>query len=216
MDQEIIVRGYGQARALPDRAIVQVTVESVSPSRDTAYTHAARTSGEVDRVIEHQRDALAKVTTASLVVSPTTRWDNGQSVRTGWAAARTSILEVVDLERIGQLIGDLANAGAAISGPRWELDPDNAAHRQARRSASKDARRRAHDYASALGLSLEGISWISEPGLRLPGDPHGLDVQYAAAAPLRSASRDEEIIGVAPEEMTATAAVEVAFKIQGT
>lgn len=214
MDQEIIVEGHGQAHSLPDRAVVHVTIESESPSRDTAYARAARTSADVDRVVEHRRGALAKVTTASLVVRQRTRWEKGEYVRTGWVAARTSILEVVDFEQIAELIGELATAGAAIVGPQWELDPDNVAYGEARQSASKDARRRAEDYARALGLSLDGVSWISEPGLRMPDGLRGPEVASLAAAPMRSAPQDEETIGVTPEEITATAAVEVAFKIQ--
>jgi uncharacterized protein YggE len=41
-------------------------------------------------------------------------------------------------------------------------------HRDARRAA-EDARRRAEDYAGALGLSLAEVAWVVEPGLRGPG-----------------------------------------------
>ena len=217
MEEEIIVRGYGEARSMPDHAIVHVTVQRESTSRDTAYARAARTSGDVDRVVENRGDALAKVTTPSLVVRPTTKWDKGQHVPTGWVAARTSILDVVGLDQLGELIAELATAGAIIAGPRWELDPDNVAHRAARRSASQDARRRADDYASALGLDVAGVSWIAEPGLRLPGGIGGSAAAIAGTAmPMRASAEDQEIIDVAAAEMTATATVEVAFKIQGT
>jgi uncharacterized protein YggE len=217
MEQEIIVRGYGEARSMPDRAIVQVTIQRESPSRDSAYSLAARTSGEVDRVVENRRDALAKVTAASLVVRPTTKWENGEYVHTGWVAARTSVLDVVGFDQLGGLIAELATAGAILAGPHWKLDPDNAAYRAARRSASLDARRRADDYAGALGLDVEEVSWISEPGLRLPGS---IDASTravpAAATAMRSSAPDEEIIEIAPAEITATASVEVAFTIRAT
>jgi uncharacterized protein YggE len=201
---------------MPDRALVHVTIQRESPSRDTAYARAARTSGEVDRVVENRRNALAKVTAASLVVRPTTKWEGGEYVVTGWVAARTSILDVVGFDQLGELIAELATAGAIIAGPRWELDPDNVAHRAARRSASLDARRRADDYAEALGLDVEEVSWISEPGLRLPGSIDGSTTAIGAAARLMSSSApDEEIIDITPAEITATATVEVAFKIQG-
>jgi uncharacterized protein YggE len=217
MEQEIIVRGYGEARSIPDHAIVHVTIQRESPSRDTAYALAARTSGEVDRVVERRRDALAKVTAASLVVRPTTKWENGEYVHTGWVAARTSILDVVGFDQLGELIAELATAGAIVAGPRWELDPDNPAYRAARRSASLDARRRADDYAGALGLVVDEVSWVSEPGLRLPGSIDASTRAVGASAmSMTSSAPDEEIIEVAPAEITATATVEVAFKIQAT
>jgi uncharacterized protein YggE len=215
MEQEIIVRGYGEARSMPDRAIVHVTIQRESPSRDTAYTRAARACGEVDHVVESRRDALTKVTVASLVVRPTTRWENGEYVPTGWAAARASILDVVGFDQLGELIAELAAAGATVAGPRWELDPGNAAHSAARRSASLDARRRADDYAGALGLEVEEVSWISEPGLRLPGSIDASTRAISAtAAPMRSSAPDEEIIEAAPAEITSTATVDVAFRIR--
>lgn len=216
MEQEIIVRGYGEARSMPDRAIVHVTIESKSRSRKAAYANAAEISAEVDRVVENRRDTIARETATGMVVQPTTKWEKGENIRTGWMAVRTSSLEVVGFDQLGELTAELATAGAAISGPRWELGPNNLAYREARRSASEDARHRAEDYASALGLGVDGVSWISEPGLRLSGDFGEPTRMRAAAMPSMAPSEDEEIIEVTPQEITAAATVEVAFKIQGT
>ena len=213
MTREIIVKGHGEARSIPDRAIVHVIVDAEGSSRDDAYRDAAESTNQVDRVIENRREAIARVTAAALVVHPKTRWRKGESVRTGWRASRSSVLEVTGFEQLGELIAELAAAGAATSGPSWQLDPGNAAHREARRLAAEDARRRADDYAEALGLIVEEVVWISEPGLRLS---QGFDQPvraFAAAAAPRGALAGEEVVDVSPEEIATFAAVEVGFQL---
>ena len=130
-------------------------------------------------------------------------------MRTGWRASRTSVLEVADFSSLGDLLGDVAAGGGAVSGPFWKLDPGNEVHAEARRLAAEDARRRADVYAEALGLRVTGISWVTEPGLRRT-EPAQFTV--AAAGMAGSASVNEDVIDVTPDEMTVDAAVEVGFQ----
>jgi uncharacterized protein len=212
MEAEIIVRGEGQARALPDRVLVTATVESEGGSRDEAYSATAELAKQVDEVLARHDGAIDRASTAALVVHPKTRWRKGEAVRTGWQASRTTVLDVVDFARLGDLIAELAAAGAAISGESWRLDPTNPAHGEARRLAADDARRRAHEYAEALGLTVQAVTWVAEPGLR-KGDsgggwhPVARNIAYSPTA----GGEDAEIIDVAPDEMVVSAAVEVGF-----
>jgi uncharacterized protein YggE len=48
VDEVIVVRGTGQARAWPDRAVVRIVVEADAAGRDDAYREAARLAGQVD------------------------------------------------------------------------------------------------------------------------------------------------------------------------
>jgi uncharacterized protein YggE len=212
MEPEIIVKGRGEARSMPDRAVIQVGVDAEGASRELAYNEAAVATKQVDGVISSRSNALDRVSTATLVVHPKTRWKKGESVRAGWRASRTLVLEVTDFEQLGDLIAELAGAGASITGPYWQLDATNAAHGEARTLAAEDARRRAFDYASALGLKVGGVAWISEPGLRISGDQeHGVRA-FAAAAPAGArGGLAEEVIEVRPEEIPTVAAVEVGF-----
>ncbi len=128
MESEIIVRGEGQARALPDRAVLNVTVESEGADHDDAYRSASELATGVDEVLGRYQVAIDRATTAALVVQPKTRWRKGETVRTGWRASRSSVVDVVDLARLGDLVSELAAAGAAIAGPWWQLDPTNPVH----------------------------------------------------------------------------------------
>lgn len=211
-----MVKGEGEGRCLPDRAVIRVTVEATSPTRDSAYQEAAAAVKQVDDVIESHRGALGRVTTAALVVQPTTRWKKGEWSQTGWRARRTSRLEVTGFEQIGALIAELTGAGAAITGPDWEIDAANPVHRDTRRAAAEDARRRAEDYAAALGLELSGVAWLTEPGLRAPPGPNNAFRALAAAGAPPSPGDADEVIDVTPEELTIRASVEVGFSVRGS
>ena len=197
---------------MPDRVSLQLAVDGNGPSREEAYAAAARLTAAVDAVLAAEKDAFDRVTSAALIVQPSTRWKKGETIRTGWRASRSSIVEIRSLERAGELLAQLTAAGGAVSGLSWELDPGHPALDEARRRAGEDARRRAEQYATALGVGLGAVAWIAEPGLRGPGHVGGGGVMRAAASKAAPAG-GEEAIDVAPEELSVTAAVEVGFEI---
>lgn len=199
---------------MPDRALLRVAVEGEGSARDDAYQVAATLSNKVDEVMAQHRDAIERATTTSLVVHPKTRWRKGESVRTGWRAARSSVLELTTFVALGEMIAELAHAGASVAGPFFQLDPDNSAFGDARRAAAMDARRRADEYAAGLGLRVAGVAWMAEPGLRHDGFEAAIRPR---GAPMAAASRAaEEVIDVTPEEITITAAVEVGFAFESS
>lgn len=219
MESEIVVKGSAVVRVLPDRAVLRVDVDGDGQSRDEAYRQAEPQAARVDAVVERHRAALDRVATAALTVHPKTRWKRGESIRTGWRAARTTVLEVTDFAVLGDLFAELAAAGAAVTGPSWSLDPDNPAHAEARRLAAADARVRADAYGAALGLRVTAVAWVAEPGLRI-GDRAGggePDMQMMAmAAPMSRSAPIEDVIEVTPDEVTVSARVEVGFAFSAT
>jgi uncharacterized protein YggE len=211
MDTEIVVRGSAQVLVLPDRAVVRVEVDGDGGSRDEAYRQAAPLAQRVDDVVEAHRDGIARLVTAALTVQPRTRWRRGESVRTGWRAARTSVLEVTDFARLGDLFAGLVGAGGAVAGPFWSVDATNPAYGEARRLAAEDARRRAEAYAGALGLRVTGVAWVAEPGLRAGHPDHGGPAVRSLAMAGAAEVGGEDVIDVSPDELPIDAAVEVGF-----
>jgi uncharacterized protein YggE len=214
MDNEIIVKGRGQARSMPDRAVLDVQVEAEGATKEQAYNDAATSARQVDEVLSGRASAVDRVVTAVLLVHPKNRWRKGESIRTGWRAGRRTTVEVTDFSQLGELIAELTSAGGAVSGPAWRLDESNPVHRDARRLAAEDARRRAEDYATALGLKVGDVGWISEPGLRGQNqeDRFGGEIALSAASAL--AGEADEVIDVRPDVMTAVASVEIGFRLQ--
>jgi uncharacterized protein YggE len=150
MEREIVVRGTGEARALPDQASLRVEVTADHKTQAEAHDAGTKLAAGVDAVLSHHADAIARTTIASLLVQPRTRWHRGEDIRTGWRASRTSFVDVVVLNALGEIMSGLVDAGAAVQGPQWSMAPTNPAYEQARAAAAEDARRRAQSYATAL------------------------------------------------------------------
>jgi uncharacterized protein len=216
MEREIVVRGTGEARALPDLAGLTVEVTADHKTRDEAYQARAAVAARIDKVLAEHAESIARTTLASLVVQPLTRWHRGEELRTGWRASRTSFVEITVLDALGDIMSGLVDAGAAVRGPQWSMAPTNPAYDQARRVAAEDARHRAESYAEALGLMVGPVAWVAEPGMR--GEPTPpVPIARMAAAPLAAAGAASEAAepteDLAPSEMTIEVAVEVGFGI---
>jgi uncharacterized protein YggE len=215
MAAEIIVTGRAEVQVSPDVARVRIDIYGEGETREIAYADAAALSAAVDELLEARRDFLGSVTGTAVVVQPKTRWRKGESVRTGWRAARATTVEVQAFDELGGLLAEFAQVGASVAGPRWDVDADNAAYSQARAAAAADARARAAAYADGLGLTVGSVVWVSEPGLRRGGD--GWSGELVAQSTRAGGHLDElqePIIAVAPAELTVSAAVEVAFEFE--
>jgi uncharacterized protein YggE len=222
MEREIVVRGTGEARALPDLASLRVEVTADHKTRDEAYEARAKLAAKVDVVFADHRNAIGRTTVASLWVQPRTRWHRGEDIRTGWRASRTSFVEVVVLDALGEIMSDIVEAGGAVQGPQWSMAHTNPAYDVARRAAATDARHRAQSYAQALDLTLGAVAWVAEPGMRtapvrvspIAGDgAPGQPVTRLAAATTFAAEPAEPTEDLTPSEMTVEVAVEVGFGI---
>jgi uncharacterized protein len=211
VDRELIVRGVGEVRAMPDLASVRVGVDGQGHSREEAYQTASTTAVAVDGVLADFETAIDRVITAALAVEPKTRWRKGETQRTGWQAFRISVVEIKETARVGELLNALAGAGASISGLSWMVAPANESFALARRRAGEDAQARAQQYAQALGIKLGPVAWACEPGLRGTGQTGWMSA--AAAGGAVSSGAAEEAMDVAPEEVTIGAALEVAYRL---
>jgi len=212
MERTIIVRGSAELRIPPDRALVEVTLDADGSSRDDAYRDAAGTASAIDAVIDRHAAETERVVTAALTVQPLTRWRRGEAIRTGWRATRRSVIEVTGFEGLGLLLSELTGAGGTIAGPTWQVDDSNEAHDRVRVLAAEDARRRAESYAVGLGVTLAGITWIAEPGLRsTSSEPVHRMMPMAVSSRMAADLEEEVVIEVAPADSIIGAQVEVSF-----
>jgi len=211
-----VVRGTGEVRTLPDLAGLRVEVSAEHRDQDQAYQGRTELAAAVDAVLREHAGDISRSTIASLSVQPKFRWQHDKQVRDGWRAGRTNVVEVSGLDALGPLMAGLVEAGAAVAGPSWSLNPTNPAYGEARRAAAQDARLRAQAYAEALDVGLGPIAWIAEPGLRRGGsepyEPLGR-VQLAAARGFAAAEAEPPDENLEAAEMTVRAAVEVGFEI---
>lgn len=214
MEHEIVVRGTGEARTLPDLANISIAAAADDPSAEGAQRRRGEIVAAVDAVLDEHAQAIARVLPSGVSLLPRTRWHKGQDVRTGWRATRITQVEVHGLDAVGRILAALGAAGAAVNGPRWSVQPDNPAYEAARVAAAEDARRRAEAYARALDLMLGPVAWVAEPGLRQPGGGEGFLPIAASRTTMAAAGGAEDADAeLTPAELTVTAAVEVGFAI---
>ena len=195
MEREIVVRGTGEARALPDLASLRVEVTADHKSQDEAYEARADLAAKVDVVLPSTPTPSPARPWPSLWVQPRTRWHRrrGHPHRAGGPAARRSSRSSV-LDALGVIMSEAGRRRAApVTGPNWSMAPTNPAYDLARRAAAEDARHRAIAYAEALGLSLGDVAWVAEPGHALGHaaghDPPGVAMRAGMAPPPETRAR---------------------------
>ena len=206
---DVVVRGDGQASAMPDLAVVWLTVEADADSGQEAYARASVACEAVDAVLADHADAIERLMTASLVLAPLSRYRQGAW---GYRARRTTSLDVTNFDALGRLLAQVVDAGGTPDGLSWQLRPSNPVFDEARCRAAEQARAKAETYASALGLHLGQVVWIADPGIQSavtptrPGRPErylGPAVPLAADMPME----------VSSGPMTVSAALEVGFSL---
>ncbi len=213
MDDLIVVRGTASQTATADRGVLRITVRAKQPTLAEAERALAELTSAVDAVLDHASAIISARQTEHLSIRPNSFWapESGRMVVDGHVGERSVRITLSDLEQAGSLIRTLYDSAAVeISGPEWEMEPDNPAYGQIRRAAAQDARQRAEQYAAGLGLSVGSVAHVSEPGLR--AEPPGAARAMAMRADAESAA--EPTIDLGSAEVRVSASVDVSFRIE--
>ncbi len=164
-DPVVTVRGEARSEVQPDLATLSVTVHANGSSSDAVRDQLATASGRLREVLTARSDAVSRSSTGGLHVAPVFG-PKGNKI-TGYRGSFGASLEVTDFAQLSDLVFALTPLpNSQVDGPWWSLTPDHPAHRDVRLAAIGDARRRAEDYAAAVGLALGEVVEISdlEPG----------------------------------------------------
>jgi uncharacterized protein len=166
----VTVRGQAQLEVPPDLATLSVTVHSAGDSADRVRSELAEASNRIGGLLEQHAAAIEQSSTTGLHLAPIFSRRGGTKI-TGYRGSFSSQILVNDFEALSPIVFALAPLpNSQVDGPWWSLRPDNAAHRDVRLRAIADARRRADDYAGAVGASVQDLVEISdlETGLSEP------------------------------------------------
>ncbi len=159
----ITVSGTGSVTVIPDRA--EFSFGTVSEARTAAAALAAG-SQAVSRVIDALKKAgvaKADIQTSEVSLSPRTN-DAGDQI-IGYTASNTVTAAVRKLADAGDVIDAAVGAGAnQVSGPNLLASDQDAAYRSALKVAFAAARAKADTLANASGLTLAGITAVSDGG----------------------------------------------------
>lgn len=212
------VRGEAVLEVDPELASIAVTIAARDPERAKALRLLDERSRAIDGIFDAFAEAIDKVETTGVRVSPQLKNRKPQERIAGYVATVHHTVTVADFTRLGELIAQLADQDLTeINGPWWSLRPNSPVHRQARVEATHDAVRRARDYAEAVGSRLVGLVELADT--QLLSGRHGASDSVALAAaggPVRArgmVAPEEFTFDIAPARQTVYATVEARFRI---
>lgn len=188
--RSISVTGEGQAYGTPDQATINVGVQSRATTLGEATAQNQASVARVMQALESERIDKKDIQTSDYSVWPEQRHDsrsNDGPTITGYGVRNTVSIKVRDLERLGDVLGKLTDAGAnSINGINFGVADSSALEEQARAAAMGDAHDKADALAKLAGVKLGEVLLISmSSGGGYPLRVSGARLQMAdsAAAP---------------------------------
>lgn len=165
----ITIAGEGKVTARPDVARITVGVQTdgatvrevqqKNTERMTAVINAVKTMGVAEKDIQ----------TSQFSVSPQYEWKDGRSRVIGYQVVQQATVKVRDLDKAGDILARVGDAGAnTVSGPDFVIDEPMKLREEARAKAIADARAKAGQLASDLGVDLGPVVNFSEASAGMP------------------------------------------------
>ena len=193
--QTVSVSGHGEINVAPDTASISMGVDVTQPTLTEAQAQATAQMTAVIATLKAAGIADEDIQTTSFnvyVLQDTSRHAD-PNVITGYEITNQLDVTVRDTAILGQLLDQAVKAGANnISGFSFFVDDETAAAREARRLAVDDARTKAEELATAAGLTLGPVVFITEgtqtPVLPMFQSPDVAMAKADAAVPVESGS----------------------------
>jgi len=165
----IVTTGQAIVRRAPDRAFLVAAVESRARSPRDAQAQNAKSMAAVQERILGMGLAKEAVRTTGYNIQQEFDFANGRRTPRGYIARNAVEVRIDALERLGDLLDAVVEAGATnVGGVRFDLRDRAGAEREALRQAVADARARAEAAASGAGLTIERVIRIEDSPRDMP------------------------------------------------
>lgn len=160
----VSVSGAGTAYLVPDIAYIYVGVHTEKPSAaDAVKENNAQTQKMIDALREFGIDAK-DIRTTSFSIWPQDKYDPMTGTPTGqkvYVVDNTVYVTIRDLDKLGELLDTVIAAGAnTVNSIQFDVADKDAALKQARADAVKDAKVKAQELADAAGVKLGEVQTI--------------------------------------------------------
>lgn len=169
-DHTISVTGTGRVILAPDTADVRLGVTVQRGTVKAARADAAAAMTKVIAAIKKLGVADADIQTSSITLQPQYDYSSGNAPRlVGYQFSNSLAVTVRKLDVLGDVIDDALAAGAtSLDSVGFRVDDETKAEAQARTAAMADAKAKADALAAAAGVSIEGVSSITETAASIP------------------------------------------------
>lgn len=192
----------------PDRAVVQLAVESQAETARQATARNAETMQRVLRALRRLGVPETRIRTTRIELQP--RYDRPRDQPpsvVGYQATNQVVVRLDDIDLVGPVVDAAVNAGAnRVTGIRFEISDPDAAYHEALRLAVQRARAEAETVAAALGEALGPALRVNTGGMQLPPpqvrmEMARVEMDMAAATPVQ------------PGEMEVHATVNITYRL---
>jgi len=164
------VSGTGRVILAPDVADLRIGVSVQRATVRAARADAAKVMTAVIAALKKVGLADADVQTSGITLQPQYDYSNGAAPRLiGYQFSNSLTVTVRKLDVLGDAIDDALAAGAtSLDSVTFRVDDETKAEAQARTAAMADAKTKAQALASAAGVSIQGVSSITESIAPIP------------------------------------------------
>jgi uncharacterized protein YggE len=199
-DHTISVTGTGRVILAPDTADVRLGVTVQRSTVRVARADAAKAMTAVIAALKKLGIADADLQTSSITLQPQYDYSNANPPRlVGYQFSNSIAVTIRKLDVLGDAIDDALAAGAtSLDSVVFRVDDETKAEAQARAAAMADAKTKATALASAAGVSIEGVSSITETVGATPypifyGAAAGAAVDKAVSTPVQAGTNEVSI-----------------------
>jgi len=206
--QGISVSGTGEASGAPDLALVELGVSAEGKTVKEARDTAATAMNDVLDALKGDDVAEKDVQTRQFRIEPEYQYPDGKQELIGFRVTNIVEAKVRDLDRVGEVIDDVAKAGGDIvqvQGLSFTIEEPEDLRAQARQEAMADARARAEGLAELAGVKLGKPISVTESAIAPP-------TPFYEAAPMGQGGGEATPIQAGELEVSVT--VDVLFAIE--
>jgi uncharacterized protein YggE len=206
--QGISVSGTGDASGAPDLALLDLGVSTEGKTVKEARDAAATAMNGVNSAVKADGVADKDVQTRQFSIEPEYQYPDGKQELIGFRVTNIVEVKVRDLDRVGEVIDDVAKAGGdvvQVQGLSFTIEKPEDLRAQARQEAMADARTRAEGLADLAGVKLGKPISVTESAVAPP-------TPRLAAAPAGQGGGEATPIEAGELEVSVT--VDVLFAIE--
>ncbi len=158
----ISVNGSSSLKVAPDKATVNISIQTVSKDAKEASAQNAVVMNKIQKSIMALAITRDKIKTTGYNLSPVYDYSNGKQKITGYSVSNEILVTVDNIDLIGNVIDTAINSGANnVNSVEFGLKDSESYKDKALRQAVLDAKRKAQTIASTLGKSIIDVQSVS-------------------------------------------------------
>jgi uncharacterized protein YggE len=217
---EIHITGKGKVSIEPDLAILNMGIETMGATVAEAREEAASAMNSVLEVIKAAGIEEKDIQTRHFDIRPEYQWqevtENGirrsKSVLVGYRVSNDLVVKVRDLDNVGTVIDDAAEAGEdtiRFNGLQFTAEDLSPVMEELREEAFSDAKSKARHFADLAEVGLGDLIFISDGAVASP-QSRG----YPETLAFGAAKAYDESTSISPGELDVSLSIQTIFTIQ--